>query len=58
MTATTATKEYLINDEGDAFELVLIEDGQQVGGGVFPFVLGVDEAFDLARGMGEAFSAL
>lgn len=55
MTTTTVTREYKISDEGEAFDLMLLEDGEQVGGGYFPFILGEDSAFDLAKSMGEHF---
>ncbi len=58
MATTTATKTYLVTDDGDAFNLALYDDGEQVGGGIFPFVLGEDFAFDLAKRMGDAFAAL
>jgi hypothetical protein len=55
MTTTTSTKTYLINDEGDAYELALFQDGLQVGGGVFPLSIGEDAAFELAKSLGDAF---
>lgn len=49
---------YRIDDEGDGYGLVLLEDGQQVGGGLFPIeVLGEDAAFELAKSMGDSFVA-
>jgi hypothetical protein len=58
MATTTATKTYLITDDGDSFSLSLYDNGEQVGGGIFPFILGEDLAFDLAKSMGDAFAAL
>jgi hypothetical protein len=55
MAETTTTKTYQINDEGDEYELVLLQDGVQVGGGVFPFFMGEDAAFELAKSLGESF---
>lgn len=54
MTART----YRIDDEGDGYGLVLLEDGRQVGGALFPIdVLGEDAAFHLANSLGESFIA-
>ena len=49
------TKKFEISDEGDAFELALIDEGQQVVGAYFPIALGEDRAFDLAKRIGESF---
>ena len=49
---------YRIDDEGDGYGLVLLEYGQQVGGGLFPIdALGEDVAFDLAKMLGDSFVA-
>lgn len=54
MTART----YRIDDEGDGYGLVLLEDGVQVGGALLPIdVLGEDAAFDLAKSLGDSFIA-
>lgn len=55
MAETIAKKTYLINDEGDEYELALFQDGVQVGGGVFPFSIGEDAAFELAKNLGDSF---
>jgi len=49
---------YRIDDEGDGYGLVLLEDGVQVGGALLPIdVLGEDAAFDLAKSLGQSFVA-
>lgn len=49
---------YRIDDEGDGYGLVLIEDGRQVGGGLFPIdPLGEDVAYELAQSVGQSFVA-
>lgn len=56
--ATSATKQtryFSIDDEGDAFNLALFEDGVQVGGGYFPEGFGGDP-FALALEVGESFA--
>lgn len=55
MSETTATRTYLINDQGDEYELALFQDGVQVGGGVFPISIGDDVAFELAKSLGDSF---
>lgn len=57
-TATSPTWAYMVDDDGDAVQLLLVESGCQVGGAVFPFgVGGEDAAFDLANMIGSAFVA-
>lgn len=47
---------FQVQDEGDGYGLVLLEDGQQVGGALLPIdALGDDGAFDLANSLGLAF---
>lgn len=56
--ATSPTRAYVVDDDGDAVQLLLVEAGRQVGGAVFPFgVGGEDLAFDLANMIGAAFVA-
>lgn len=51
-----AMRVYQVADEGDAFELALFEDGQQVGGAIIPASFGDDAAFELAQFLGECFA--
>lgn len=47
---------YEVQDEGDYYELHLIEDGQKVGGALIDLEpLGEDQAFSLVRTLGECF---
>ena len=52
---TNQNRHFTIEDDGDAFQLALFEDGIQVGGGYFPEGMGGD-AFELALEMGRAFA--
>ena len=52
---TKPSRHFTIEDDGDAFQLALFEDGIQVGGGYFPEDMGGD-AFELALEMGRAFA--
>lgn len=45
---------YTIEDDGEAFQLSLFANGQQVGNALFPDI-GDGEAFALARDLGEAW---
>jgi hypothetical protein len=57
-TATSHTRSFSVDDDGDAVQLHLVEAGHQVGGAFFPFGQGgEDSAFDLANMMGAAFVA-
>jgi hypothetical protein len=57
-TATSHTRSYSVDDDGDAVQLHLVDAGQQVGGAFFPFDQGgEDSAFDLANMMGASFVA-
>ena len=57
-TATSHTRSYSVDDDGDAVQLHLVEAGHQVGGGLFPIdALGEDVAFDLAKMLGDSFVA-
>jgi|WetSurMetagenome_2_1015567.scaffolds.fasta_scaffold321272_2 hypothetical protein len=47
---------YRIEDEGDEFHVVLIENGQQIGGALFPDN-GTGDAFALANELGLAWEA-
>lgn len=49
-------REFVVTDEGDEFQLELLQDGIQVGGAVFPDD-GTGAAFDMARGVGASWAA-
>ena len=48
------TRTYSITDDGDEVHLAMFEDGEQVGGGLFPDD-GTGEAFELACEVGDDF---
>lgn len=48
-------REYLIEDDGDSFQLALLVDGRQVGGCLL-FDDGHGAGFELAREIGQAFT--
>lgn len=49
---------YSVEDDGDGCQLLLVEDGYQVGGALVRFdLLGEDAAFDLANTLGQTFVA-
>ena len=55
---TGAVRWYSVEDDGEAVQVVMVEDGHQVGGALVPFdLLGQSEAFDLANSLGQTFVA-
>lgn len=50
------TREYIIEDNGDEVQLFLMEDGEQMGGALFPDE-GDGEAWDLAYEVGQDWIA-
>lgn len=48
-------RDYVISDEGDEFNVQLLENGQQVGGALFPDD-GTGRAFDRALEMAQSWA--